>query len=70
MSMEQIHPTLLRVPDLSDVVRLQEVPLEGMPADYLVQQHHGWWMVTRLTDGETVYAGAGPVEVLRSRAPF
>ena len=68
--MEQAHPTLLRAPDLRGAIHLQEVALVGMPGDYLVQQHRGWWMVTRLTDGETVYAGPGPVEVIRSHAPF
>lgn len=63
MTVETIYPTLLRVPDLRGAVRLREIPLKGMPIDYLVQQHHGWWMVTSLTDGETVYAGPGPVEV-------
>lgn len=66
--MEQVHPTLLRIPDLRGVIRLQEVALKGQPSDYLVQHRHGWWMVTRLPDGETVYAGPGPVEVISSRA--
>lgn len=61
-----IHSTLLCVPDLRGAVRLREIPLNGRPSDYLVQQHHGWWMVTRLTDGETVYAGSGPVELVVS----
>ena len=66
MTVETIYATRLRVPGQRGAVRLREIPLKGMPIDYLVQQHHGWWMVTRLTDGETVYAGYGPVELVVS----
>lgn len=66
MTVEPSYPTLLRVPDLREAVRQREIPLTGVPNDYHVQQRHGWWLVTRLTDGETVYAGPGPVEVVVS----
>lgn len=68
--MEKTHPTLLRAPDLRGVIHQQEIPLGGAPADYLVQQHSGWWMVTRLTDGETVYAGPGPVKVFNRQLGY
>lgn len=45
MTVEPIYATLLRVPDLRGAVRQREIPLKGLPIDYLVQQHHGWWMV-------------------------
>ena len=46
--MEKTHPTPLRAPDRG-VIHLSETPLRGAPADYLVQQHSGWWMVTKWT---------------------
>jgi hypothetical protein len=60
----------MRYPILTDVLRTQELVLPGEPRDYIVQQHGGWWMVTRQADLQTVYVGPGPVEVLLSRAPF
>lgn len=64
------HPTLLRHPCLTGVLGTREQPIPGTPGGYIVQQHSGWWLVTRQADLQTVYAGPGPVEVLPSRAPF
>lgn len=63
-------PTLLRFPPLGSGLLSQEVQVPGEPSDYIVQQHGAWWMVTRQSDQATVYAGPGPVSVLRSSAPF
>ena len=45
----------------------RELPLE--PGDYKVTPGERW-NVTSLKNGETVYSGIGPVEVVRSPAPF
>lgn len=63
-------PTLLRCPQIGSVLGALVAVIPGDPCDYIVQQHGAWWMVTRQDNQETIYAGPGPVEVLRSRAPF
>lgn len=62
--------TLLRCPRLGSALGAQETMIPGDPADYVVQQHGPWWMVTRQDNQETIYAVPGPVELLRSRALF
>ncbi|OUM01737.1 hypothetical protein [Variovorax sp. JS1663] len=66
------RPTLLRMPswlgkDVSD-----EHELPHSPGDYKVTPggEDDRWMVTCLKTGEVVYRGIGPVEVVRSLAPF
>jgi hypothetical protein len=50
-----------------DVFEERELPLA--PGDYKVTPGERW-TVTSLKTGETVYSGIGPVEVVRSLAPF
>lgn len=45
----------------------RKLPLE--PGDYKVTPGERW-TVTLLKTGETIYSGLGPVEVMRSPAPF
>lgn len=45
----------------------RELPLT--PGDYKVTPGERW-TVTVLKTGETIYSGIGPVEVMRSPAPF
>ena len=63
------RPNLLRM--LSwlgpDVVEETQLPL--MPGDYKVTPGDVW-TVTNMKTREVVYRGIGPVEVLRSPAPF
>ena len=63
------HPTLLRMPSWLglDIHEERELPLD--PGDYKVTPGTRW-TVTALKTGETIYQGIGPVEVVRSRAPF
>ena len=62
-------PTLLRMPSWlgEGVIDEQELPLA--PGDYKVTPGERW-TVTCLKTGATVYRGIGPVEVVRSPAPF
>lgn len=64
------HPTLLRRPNADPIISRVEDFLSGSPADYRVLQEGDLWTVTRVLDGEVVYRGLGPVEVVRSPAPF
>lgn len=64
------HPTLLRTPTwyggMPDELVL---PLE--PTAYHVEQtEQDTWTVTLKHNGEVVYHGIGPVEVVESPAPF
>ncbi len=62
-------PTLLRMPSWLGlgIHEERELPLE--PGNYKVTPGDRW-TVTSLKTGETVYSGIGPVEVVRSAAPF
>ena len=64
------HPTLLRYPNDQDFPSRTEEVLPGLPADYLVEQGGEVWKVTAVGTGKLVYWGPGPVEVVRSPAPF
>lgn len=68
--MEPNHPTLLRRPNPGGIPSIVEDVVPGNPWDYSVLQVGDAWSVTHLPNGEVVYAGLGPVEVLRSPAPF
>ncbi|WP_322470307.1 hypothetical protein SOM08_06275 [Hydrogenophaga sp. SNF1] len=63
------HPTLMRVPGPPPVM-FEERILPLAPEAYQVSQAGAWCVVTVMATGEEVYRGPGPVEVLRSRAPF
>lgn len=62
--------TLLRVPSWLGRGVVDEIQLPLMPGDYKVMPDDDRWTVTCLKTGETIYRGIGPVEVLRSHAPF
>lgn len=63
-------PTLLRIPSWlgRDVREEHELPLA--PGDYKVTPGDDRWTVTCLKTSEVIYRGIGPVEVVRSPAPF
>ena len=62
-------PTLLHIPSWlgRNVQEERELPLG--PGDYKVAPGERW-TVTCLRTGDTVYSWIGPVEVVRSPAPF
>lgn len=64
------HPTLLRIPAWYSELAHDEVVLPLTPADYEVRQVGDLWRVTVAGTDDFVYMGCGPVEVVRSRAPF
>lgn len=64
------YPTLLRYPSGDPIVSLAEQELPGDPEDYQIVQKGDAWAVRRVTTDELIYAGPGPVEVVRSPAPF
>lgn len=64
------HPTLLRVPGPPPTM-LEERILDLPPTAYAVSRPTpDVWVVRVVATGQEVYRGPGPVEVLRSRAPF
>jgi hypothetical protein len=66
----QAHPTLLRHPILAPRRMLGEEVLPLAPEAYKVHRTEAdWWVVIETETGTTVYAGPGPVEVVRSPAP-
>lgn len=63
------HPTLLNMPPWIGwpEVRILPLPVEA----YVVRQKAPDWFEVRERDsGEMIYSGIGPVEVVRSPAPF
>lgn len=64
------HPTLLRRPSPDPLALPIEDVLPGAVGDYRVTQVGDAWSVMHTPTGQEVYAGLGPVEVLRSQAPF
>lgn len=64
------RPTLLRTPSWLGLDVLEEHELPLAPGDYKVTPGKDRWTVTSLKTGETIYSGVGPVEVIRSPAPF
>ena len=64
------HPTLLRIPTWYSDLAHDEVVLSLPPEDYDIRQVGKLWRVTIGGTDEFVYLGGGPVEVVRSRAPF
>jgi hypothetical protein len=63
------HPTLLRKPGPPPTM-IEERFLPLAPEAYQVSHAGAWWVVTVVATAEEVYRGPGPVQVLRSRAPF
>jgi hypothetical protein len=64
------HPTLLRRPDSDPILSRVEDFLPGAPEDYAVNSIDDVWVVVAIATQVVVYRGPGPVEVLRSPAPF
>lgn len=64
------HPTVLRRPNDDPIFRHVEEILPGNPADYSIWQVGEVWTVIHGLAKEVVYEGPGPVEVIRSPAPF
>jgi len=64
------HPTLLRRPDPGRIPSIVEEVLAGEPCDYRIVRVGDAWAVQEVMSGAVVYAGQGPVEVMRSPAPF
>lgn len=67
------HPTLLRRPELDLIGHaglIVEDILPKPPDAYQVASVGAWWTVREVATAAIVYSGPGPVEVLRSRAPF
>lgn len=64
------HPTLLRRPDSARSSLMIEEVLAGDPWDYKIVRVGDAWAVQEHTTGALVYAGLGPVEIVRSPAPF
>ena len=63
------HPTLLRIP-CRETGRRDEHILPGLPAEYSVAELPQGFFTVRDPRGQWLYFGAGPVEVVRSPAPF
>lgn len=63
-----MHPTLLYVPHPDR--RREERILEGLPSDYTVFEVFPGCFTVRDARGKCIYFGGGPVEVVRSPAPF
>lgn len=63
-------PTLLCCPAWSRPGGEQQVILPGLPGDYRVEPIHPEWFVVWGPGDARVYSGPGPVEVVRSPAPF
>ena len=62
--------TILRTPSWLGLGIHEEIELPNEPGDYKVTPGDDRWAVTCLKTGERVYWGIGPVEVVRSPAPF
>ena len=63
------YPTLLRVPNPHYDWPLEHI-LPGPPADYTVFEVFPGRFTVRDARCRCIYYGPGPVEVVRSRAPF
>lgn len=64
------HPTLLRKPGAPPTM-VEERFLDQAPEDYAVSRPTpDVWVVRLVATGKEAYRGPGPVEVVRSRAPF
>lgn len=63
------YPTLLRIPCRVTGWCQAEI-LHGLPADYSVTELPPGFFTVRDARGQWLYFGEGPVEVVRSPAPF
>lgn len=63
------HPTLLQLPPWFGFPEERKLPLE--PDAYALKEvHPDWWEVRTTGSNELIYSGLGPIEILRSPAPF
>ncbi|MBD9406251.1 hypothetical protein IB236_12960 [Acidovorax sp. ACV02] len=63
------HPTLLRMPPWLGFPEERKLPLA--PDAYALKEvRPDWWEVRAACSGELIYSGLGPVEIVRSPAPF
>jgi hypothetical protein len=65
-----LQPTLIRHPNDDPIFRRVETVIPGSVEDYEVTEQGGQWMVIAIPTGEKIYDGPGPVEIVRSPAPF
>lgn len=65
-----IQPTLIRYPNSDPILRTEERVIPGSVEDYVVKQDGDLWTVIALPTKQQIYKGSGPVEVVRSPAPF
>ena len=70
MPLKPIQPTLIRYPNDDPIFRTLEQIIPGSVEDYDVVEEGGQWTVIAIPTGQRIYAGPGPVEVVRSPAPF
>lgn len=66
--LEPGHPTLLRTPGRYGYPR--ERILRGEVGDYTIEEPHFNWFIVLTSCSVVVFMGWGPVEVVRSPAPF
>lgn len=67
---EQRHPTLLRMPSWLGPSVTEEIRLDLPPDSYEVTTNGDRVRVVERANGQLVYAGIGPVEIVTSKAPF
>ena len=70
MPLFEENPTLLRTPSWLGRDVVEEIHLPLMPGEYKVTPGDDRWTVTCLKTQKVVYHGIGPVEIVRSPAPF
>lgn len=64
------HPTLLRMPAWYSKTTFEEMPL-SLPQDaYAITTIGDRVRVTEAATGELVYAGIGPIEIVKSPTPL
>lgn len=63
-----LYPTLLYVPNRTGW--RDELILPGLPADYTMFELFPGNFTVRDAQGKCIYFGKGPIEVVRSQAPF
>lgn len=68
-SVSSDHPTLLRHPT-PGLLGWSETVLAGAVDDYRAGQDSNRWTVRHVPTGELIYSGPGPVEIVRSPAPY
>lgn len=65
-----VHPTILRMPTWYSKTAFEEMVLDLTPDDYVIVTAGDRVSVNERASGQLVYAGIGPVEIIKSSAPF